>query len=103
MGNDQMRCSMQEPPAGASMPEPIIPWIFGKHRRVCEILEEFGRDAICEVRSKALRVPGGALPEGRIPVRSLVRSSIESSREKRQRVNRIFNEEQEFVTRPESA
>ncbi|MGP0073983.1 MAG: hypothetical protein ACLPWF_18885 [Bryobacteraceae bacterium] len=81
------------------MDEPVITGILREDGRVCEVTEKSKRRLGGKAGSIPFPVAFGALPEGGVPVLRLFEPSIEARSEKRQGIERIVEEQREFVLR----
>ena len=87
----------------ATMRKAVIAWIFREDRRVSKVGEESLRGLAGEVGSKPLAITFHPLPESGVLVVRLIEPGIEARCEKRQGIEIIVNEENEFVFRLERA
>ena len=82
----------------AAMGEPVVTWILREDGRILEVTEKSERLA-GKADSISFFVAFGTLPERGVPVLCLIEPGIEARSEKRQRIERIVEEQREFVLR----
>ena len=75
----------------------VVARVFGKERGKGEVLEELRRRLIGEARAISLRITFCSLTECVIAIRCLVQARIEAGAEKRYGIQRILQEENEFI------
>src|ERR1700740_147928 len=88
---------MRNAASRAAVGQPVIARVLGKHDGIEKPLEKIVLDLIGVTRAETPSVSGCALPEGRVAVRRLGNSGIESGSKKCERVHGIVHEQDKFV------
>lgn len=89
---------MEESFSEGTVRRAVVARIFGKEHGECEILKKLRRSLVGRIGGESFGIALHSLAKGTVAVRSLVESGVEAGIEKRDRIERILDKEDKFIS-----